>query len=99
MAEEKVVKMAVTALKEGTVIDHVPAGQVFKVVDVMNLYEYKKALTSNLEEVKRMSEIIDDLLLLYLLKKMDILAEIFCDIHRVDIHLISPSFFCSYINC
>ena len=44
MAEEKVVKMAVTALKEGTVIDHVPAGQVFKVVDVMNLYEYKKAL-------------------------------------------------------
>ncbi|MEK6917292.1 MAG: aspartate carbamoyltransferase regulatory subunit [Nanoarchaeota archaeon] len=42
--EKDDVKMAVTALKEGTVIDHIPAGKLFKVVDIMNLYEYKKTL-------------------------------------------------------
>ncbi len=42
--KEKVVKMKVTALKQGTVIDHIPAGGVWKVFQILNLKDYDKTL-------------------------------------------------------
>lgn len=49
MSEKK--ELEVSAIQNGTVIDHIPAGVTFKVVQLLDLYEYKGAITigSNLD--------------------------------------------------
>lgn len=43
--EKDVKKRKVAALKQGTVIDHVPAGEVFKVFQILNLENYGRGLS------------------------------------------------------
>lgn len=43
MSEKK--ELEVSAIKDGTVIDHIPAEVTFKVVEVLGLYNYKGAIT------------------------------------------------------
>ena len=42
--ENEVKEMKVTALKQGTVIDHIPGGEVFKVFQILNLENYNRGL-------------------------------------------------------
>lgn len=44
-------ELEVSAIKNGTVIDHIPANVTFKIVQILGLYEHKGAITigSNLE--------------------------------------------------
>ena len=32
-------QLKVSAIKNGTVLDHIPSGQVFKVIDILGLYD------------------------------------------------------------
>lgn len=52
MKEEK--KLQVSAIKEGTVIDHIPAKNLFKVIKILNLAELEDPVTfgSNLDSAK-----------------------------------------------
>ncbi len=43
--EKEVKKMKVAALKQGTVIDHIPAGEVLKVFQILNLENYNRSLS------------------------------------------------------
>lgn len=43
MSEKK--ELEVSAIENGTVIDHIPAGVTFKVVQVLDLYDYQGAIT------------------------------------------------------
>lgn len=47
-------QLKVAALCNGTVIDHIPAGQVFKVVEILNLHHYENQITigNNLDSKK-----------------------------------------------
>lgn len=47
-------ELKVAALCNGTVIDHIPAGQVFKVVELLNLHHYESQITigNNLDSKK-----------------------------------------------
>lgn len=47
-------ELKVAALCNGTVIDHIPAGQVFKVVEILNLHHYESQITigNNLDSKK-----------------------------------------------
>jgi aspartate carbamoyltransferase regulatory subunit len=47
-------ELKVAALRNGTVIDHIPAGQVFKVVEILHLHHYENQITigNNLDSKK-----------------------------------------------
>ena len=38
-------KLQVSAIKEGTVIDHIPIKNVFKVIDILNLKEHEEVVS------------------------------------------------------
>ncbi len=47
-------ELKVSAIKDGTVIDHIPASKLFKVIDILGLYKIDKQITfgTNLESKK-----------------------------------------------
>ncbi len=51
---KKKLKLKVSAIKEGTVIDHIPAGNLFKVISILGLDKIKNQITfgTNLESRK-----------------------------------------------
>jgi aspartate carbamoyltransferase regulatory subunit len=53
-------KLKVSAIKEGTVIDHIPASNLFKVISILGLDKIKNQITfgTNLESVKLGSKAI-----------------------------------------
>ena len=53
-------KLKVSAIKEGTVIDHIPASSLFKVISILGLDKIKNQITfgTNLESVKLGSKAI-----------------------------------------
>lgn len=42
---EKEEHIKVSALKQGTVIDHIPCGQVFTVIQILNIQNYNRTMT------------------------------------------------------
>ena len=38
-------QLKVSAIKNGTVLDHIPSGQVFKVIDILGLYDSPHPVT------------------------------------------------------
>jgi aspartate carbamoyltransferase regulatory subunit len=56
----KKLKLKVSAIKEGTVIDHIPASSLFKVITILGLDKIKNQITfgTNLESVKLGSKAI-----------------------------------------
>lgn len=57
---KKKLKLKVSAIKEGTVIDHIPANNLFKVITILGLDEIKNQITfgTNLESEKLGSKAI-----------------------------------------
>jgi len=47
-------ELKVSAIKDGTVIDHIPASKLFKVIDILQMYDIDKQITfgTNLESKK-----------------------------------------------
>ena len=54
MANENKRELVVSAIENGTVIDHIPAGEVYKVVKILNLdmYEDEVLIGTNLSSKK-----------------------------------------------
>jgi aspartate carbamoyltransferase regulatory subunit len=59
-SSKKKLKLKVSAIKEGTVIDHIPASSLFKVITILGLDKIKNQITfgTNLESVKLGSKAI-----------------------------------------
>ena len=45
MENNKEKQLKVSAIKNGTVLDHIPSGQVFKVIDILGLYDSAHPVT------------------------------------------------------
>ena len=45
MMETTVKKLKVSAIENGTVLDHIPANQLFKVINILNLTDCKNQVT------------------------------------------------------